>query len=60
MGNILSAIRDDIEEYEDRCKRMGEEVVTTVTAQGVRLSDPYCKHARDLEDRERRERSVGK
>lgn len=52
MGNILSAIHDDIEEYTDRCRRMGENVVRTQTAQGTWLPDPYGRHAKDLKAKE--------
>lgn len=52
MGSILSAIRDDMDEYQDLCRKYGEEVQTTLTAQGVRLPDSYGKHAAKLKKRQ--------
>jgi len=45
MGSIMSAIRDDIEEYEALCAKYGEKVHYKPTAQGVQLPDCYGAHA---------------
>jgi hypothetical protein len=55
MGSILSAIHDDIGDYEDLCRKYGEEVQTTPVANGQRLPDCYGAHAKALEERQRRE-----
>jgi hypothetical protein len=53
MGSIMSAIRDDIEEYEALCAKYGEKVRTKPTAQGVQLPDCYGKHAAEMKFRAR-------
>lgn len=51
MGSIISAIHDDIEEYQALCRRYNEPVVSTFTAQGHLLPDPYGEHANALKKR---------
>ena len=55
MGSIISAIHDDIEDYEFLCKHFGEEVQRKATANGSVLPDCYGTHSKELEDRLREE-----
>lgn len=55
MGDILSAIADDIREYERRCKKYGEEVQIIRSGWGEPSPDCYGVHAEELKRRERRE-----
>ena len=50
MSNMISAIHDDIDEYQDLCKKYGEKPV--VDKHGP---NPYCAHARQLKERQRKE-----
>ncbi len=56
MGSIISAIHDDIEDYQWLCQKYGEKVVTTPDRYGNQLPDCYGPHAKSLEERERAER----
>lgn len=58
MGDILKAIHDDMEEYEDLCQKYGEEVQSTPTSQGVYLPDCYGNHARQLKERARKDNQI--
>ncbi len=60
MGSIMSAIRDDIEEYEALCEKYGEKVSYKPTAQGVQLPDCYGDHAAQLKFRSRVEYAVSR
>lgn len=60
MGSIMSAIRDDIEEYEALCAKYGEKVHHKPTAQGVPLPDCYGEHAAQLKFRSRVEYSMSR
>lgn len=60
MGSIMSAIRDDIEEYEALCEKYGEKVQRKPTAQGVPLPDCYGAHAGQLKFRARVEYSMSR
>ncbi len=51
MGNILSAIQDDIKEYEYLCRKYKEEVQTKFDAYGNRGPDCYGSHAQELKNR---------
>ena len=55
MSNILKAIFEDIEEYEDLCRRYGEEVTYS---QGS--PDCYGSHARELISRRDKEFEVAR
>lgn len=50
MSDIMSAIADDILEYVSLCEHFGEKIVCD--KQGV---DPYCLHAKQLQDRAHKE-----
>jgi len=50
MGSIISAINDDIDEYESLCKFYFEKPVGD--KYGI---DPYCEHAKELKKRHRKE-----
>lgn len=50
MSNILSAIYDDIEEYVFLCRKYGEKPVCDLPG-----PNPYCQHARELKERNRKE-----
>ena len=50
MSNIISAIYDDIDEYDDLCKKYNEQPVVDKT--GI---NPYCEHAYKLKERQRKE-----
>lgn len=50
MGSIMSAIEDEMVEYERRCEKYGEKVVYTTGG-----PDCYGTHALQLKDRERAE-----
>lgn len=58
LGNILSAICDDMNDYETLCRKYGEGVQTSLTAQGTQLPDCYGPHARKLQAWERMGRRV--
>lgn len=51
MSDILSAIQDDINEYENLCRRYNEQVQTKLTAFGDRSPDCYGEHAQELKQR---------
>jgi hypothetical protein len=55
MGNILSVIQDDINEYEYLCRKYKEEVQTKFDAYGNRTPDCYGDHALALNKRFREE-----
>lgn len=50
MGSIMSAIRDDINEYLRLCKLYNEEARYTFSG-----PDCYGKHAKELEERRKKE-----
>lgn len=50
MSNIISAIYDDIDEYEALCKKYNEKPVVDKT--GI---NPYCEHARQLKTKQHKE-----
>lgn len=58
MGSIMSAIRDDIDEYEALCEKYGEKVQRKPTVQGVMLPDAYSEHADALKFRARVEYAI--
>jgi hypothetical protein len=60
MGSIMSAIRDDIDEYEALCEKYGEEVQRKPTVQGIMLPDAYGEHADALKFRSRVEYAMSK
>lgn len=45
MGDLRSAIYDDMKEYEELCKYFNEKPVYCKRGSGV---DPYCSHAHKL------------
>lgn len=47
MSDIISAIHDDMNEYEDLCRRFGEEVVRKWVGY-QHLPDCYSEHAKIL------------
>ncbi len=51
MGNILSAIRDDINEYKSLCEQFNEPIQYSMDAYGYKSPDCYGKHAQTLTDR---------
>jgi hypothetical protein len=55
MSNIISAIQDDMDEYEDLCREYGETPIRTPDRWGNMLVDCYGKHAQDLKRRARLE-----
>lgn len=55
MGNLLSAINDDINEYEQLCRKYGEEVQTEYDVYGIRTPACYGTHASELKQRFREE-----
>jgi len=57
MGSILSAIHDDIGDYEFLCEHYGEEVQTKPTANGTMLPNCYGAHAKILKKRLRDEQN---
>lgn len=59
MGDILSKIQDDINEYESLCRKYEEEVVYSQTRWGDKCQDCYGKHAMKLQERKRKEMSEG-
>lgn len=56
MSNIISAIQDDMDEYEELCNRYNEEPLYTLNKYGYQMLDCYSVHARDLISRSRKER----
>jgi uncharacterized protein YeaO (DUF488 family) len=55
MSNILSAIQDDIDEYEALCRRFKEPIQTKYDSYGNNLPDCYGAHALALKTRLREE-----
>lgn len=55
MGDILSAINDDMDRYAALCKRFGEEPQYEPDFYGNRLLDCYGEHSKKLELRLRKE-----
>lgn len=55
MGSIISAINDDIKEYEYLCKKFNEKPQSSPDAYGNMLLDCYGKHAMELKERNRLE-----
>ncbi len=53
MSDILSAIHDDMNEYEYLCRQYGEEIQKTPDRWGNMLVDCYGQHASDLKARAR-------
>ena len=51
MGSVMSAIRDDIDEYEDLCRKYGETPHYKPDAYGNLLLDCYGVHAYELKRR---------
>ncbi len=55
MGSIISAIYDDINEYESLCRKYGEEVRTSFDRYGIATPDCYSEHADELRKRRNEE-----
>ena len=55
MSDIISAIKDDMNEYEDLCRQYGETPIRTPDRWGKMLLDCYGNHAQDLKKRARLE-----
>lgn len=55
MGDIIKAIYDDIQEYENLCRHYGEKVRMKKTAHDMSLPDCYGKHAKELKHRREKE-----
>lgn len=55
MGSVISAIHDDMEEYEDLCRKYGETPHRSPDAYGNLLVDCYGQHARLLKQRQQAE-----
>ena len=55
MGSIISAIHDDMEDYERLCEKYGEKPRVKPDAYGNRLLDCYGAHATELKRRQRLE-----
>jgi hypothetical protein len=55
MSNIISAIHDDMNEYEELCREYRETPIKTPDRWGNMLVDCYGTHARDLKKRARLE-----
>ncbi len=55
MGSIISAIHDDMEDYERLCERYGEKPHVKPDVRGIPLLDCYGAHASKLKERERLE-----
>lgn len=51
MSDILSAIYDDIQEYEFLCRKYNEEIRYSENQFGIRSPDCYGLHATELEKR---------
>lgn len=56
MSDIISAINDDMEEYESLCKRYGEKPRYSPDSRGYPLLDCYGKHAEALKEKRDQER----
>ena len=52
MSDLMSAIRQDMQKYEDLCKLFGEEVQYTKDRYGVTRIDCYGKHAKSLKEKD--------
>jgi hypothetical protein len=55
MGSIMSAIRDDEEEYERLCRKYGEQPRMKRDARGCLMTDCYGSHAMLLQARQEKE-----
>jgi hypothetical protein len=55
MGSIISAIHDDMNDYERLCEKYSEKAKYSPDAYGNMLLDCYSDHARKLKERERKE-----
>lgn len=51
MSDLISAIQDDIEEYEWLCNYFNEKPKTSRNRNGVKIIDPYGNHADKLKER---------
>jgi hypothetical protein len=48
MGDLMSAIQDDINVYKDLCERLGENVRYKLDAYGHKIVDCYGRHAQKI------------
>lgn len=55
MGNLLSAVADDMRYYVRLCQKYNEEVQYTKDAYGNDLPDCYGNHAKKLEVKDNNE-----
>lgn len=55
MCDILKIINDDIEEYENLCKKYKEPIETVTDINGTRGPNPYGEHACKLKEKQSKE-----
>lgn len=60
MSDLMSAIRDDMDEYESLCHKYGEEIQYSKDAYNYRMVDCYGKHAEELKEKNRKEQFISR